>query len=140
MSQTTFAVVSGNLGRDPETRYLPSGNSVTTFSVASNSVWKDKAGVQQKKTTWTPVQVWGKFGEAIAKNAKKGRYVTVHGQLVGREIKRQDNSTYYRLELKAQSVDFGPRAAVPTQTEEELPPMNEQDDAMDLPSDEDIPV
>ena len=74
--------IAGNLGSDPEMRYLPSGQAVTNFSVASNRKWTDKAtGETQKETTWFRVSVWGKQAEAANQYLLKGRQVLIEGRL-----------------------------------------------------------
>lgn len=123
---STFASVSGNLGHDPETRVFANGNSITVFSVATNEFWTDKEGKKQKRTTWTPVQVPGKYGQTVAKYLKKGHYVEVKGTLISRDVKRTDGSKYQRLELRAQKVDFGPRSqAAENPVQDELPTLEE---------------
>lgn len=74
-------VIVGNLGRDPEMRYTPSGTPVTTMNVASNHSYKDANGQQVKETTWFRVSVFGKMAESCAQYLAKGRMVLVEGRL-----------------------------------------------------------
>jgi single-strand DNA-binding protein len=74
-------MIIGNLGRDPEMRYLPDGRPVTQLNVATNNVYKDANGQQVKETTWFRVSVFGKQAEACAQYLQKGRSVLVEGRL-----------------------------------------------------------
>lgn len=71
----------GNLGRDPEMRYLPSGKAVTDISVAANREWTDDNGQKQKETTWYRVSVFGAQAESVNQYKKKGDLVFVQGRL-----------------------------------------------------------
>jgi len=73
--------IIGRLGRDPEMRYLPSGEPVTTFSVATDRAWNDKNGQRQKETTWFRITVFGKQAEIVNQYLSKGRMVLVEGRL-----------------------------------------------------------
>ncbi len=74
-------VIVGNLGGDPEKRYLDSGTAVVNFSVATNRRWTDGKGQPQEETTWFRVTVWGKMAEACDRFLRKGRQVLVEGRL-----------------------------------------------------------
>lgn len=74
-------VIIGNLGGDPEMRYMPDGTAVTNFSVATNRKWKDQEGQLIEEVTWFRVSVWGKQAEACNKYLAKGRQVYVEGRL-----------------------------------------------------------
>ena len=71
----------GRLGKDPEMKYLPSGDPVTTFSMATDRQWNDKSGAKQKETTWMRVSVFGKQGEACNEYLSKGKMALVVGRL-----------------------------------------------------------
>lgn len=73
--------VVGRLGRDPEMRYLPSGDPVTSFSVATDRAWNDKNGQKQKETTWFRISVFGKQAEVANQYLGKGKMVLVEGRL-----------------------------------------------------------
>lgn len=75
-------IIVGNLGGDPEMRYMPNGDPVTNFSLATNRRWTDKDGNQVEEATWFRVSVWGKSAEACNQYLTKGRQVLVEGQLV----------------------------------------------------------
>jgi single-strand DNA-binding protein len=74
-------IIVGNLGRDPEMRYTPSGQAVTSFSVATNRKWTGADGQQQEETVWFRVSVWGKQAEACNQYLSKGRQVLCEGRL-----------------------------------------------------------
>lgn len=107
-------IISGNLGRDPEMRFLNDGTAVTNLSVASNRRWTDPAtGAAQEEVIWFRVSVWGPQAEAANKYLSKGRQVLVEGRLrpdpaTGgpRLYARQDGSVGASFELKADSVQF----------------------------------
>jgi single-strand DNA-binding protein len=74
-------IVVGNLGKDPEMRYTPTGQAVTNFSIATSRQYSDANGQQVKDTTWFRVSVWGKQAEACNQYLKKGSKVLVEGRL-----------------------------------------------------------
>jgi single-strand DNA-binding protein len=75
-------IAIGNVGKDPETRYVPSGAAVTQFSIAVNESWTDKqTGEQKERTEWINVECWGKLAEICEKYLTKGKQVYIEGQL-----------------------------------------------------------
>lgn len=103
------AIIIGNLTRDPEQRSLPSGASVTNFSVATNRVWKDKAGAKQEDTQFHNVVVFGAQADSAAQYLKKGSTVLVEGRMQTRSWDANDGTKKYRTEVVADRVQFGPR-------------------------------
>ncbi len=103
------ALVIGNLTRDPESRSLPSGINVTSFSVATNRVWSDKNGAKQENTDYHNIVVFGKQAENVAKYLKKGSSVLVEGRMQTRSWDAPDGTKKYRTEIIADRVQFGPR-------------------------------
>jgi single-strand DNA-binding protein len=75
-------IIAGNLGRDPEMRYTPSGQAVTNFSVATNRQYTASDGTQVKETIWFRVSTWGKTAETCNQYLRKGSKVLVEGRLV----------------------------------------------------------
>lgn len=73
--------IIGNLGADPEMRYMPDGTAVTNFSVATNRTWNDRDGEKHEETTWWRVSAWGKQAEVCHQYLKKGRQVLVEGRM-----------------------------------------------------------
>jgi len=104
------AIIIGNLTRDPELRSLPSGVQVTTFSVATNRVWKDKDGVKQESADFHNVVVFGRQAETTAQYLKKGSMALVEGRMQTRSWEA-DGVKKYRTEIVADRVQFGPRNA-----------------------------
>lgn len=76
-----LVLVEGNLGRDPEMRYTPSGQAVTQMSVAASRNWKDRDDQWQEETTWFRVTVWGPQAERAAEYLRKGSFVRVQGRI-----------------------------------------------------------
>lgn len=103
------AIIIGNLTRDPEQRSLPSGVAVTSFSVATNRVWKDKNGSKQEDTQYHNVVVFGPQAGYSAQYLKKGSSVLVEGRMQTRSWDAQDGTKKYRTEIVADRVQFGPR-------------------------------
>ena len=103
------ALIIGNLTRDPELRSLPSGIQVTTFSVATNRVWKDKAGARQETADYHNVVVFGRQAETAAQYLKKGASVLVEGRMQTRSWDGTDGKKQYRTEVVADRVQFGAR-------------------------------
>lgn len=103
------AFVYGNLTRDPEMRSLPSGIAVTSFSVATNRVWKDKQGAKQESVEYHNIVVFGRQAETTAQYLKKGSSVLVEGRIQTRSWEK-DGEKKYRTEIVADRVQFGPRS------------------------------
>lgn len=83
MSATMLKVTMiGNLGRDPEMRYTPSGTPVTSFSVAATRTWNNAQGEKQTETTWVKATSWGKQAETCSQYLKKGAKVYIEGRLI----------------------------------------------------------
>jgi len=113
MASVNKVIIVGNLGRDPETRYLPSGEAVTNISVATTETWKDKASGEKKEATeWHRVAFFGKLAEIAGEYLKKGSQVYIEGQL--RTRKYQDKETgkdRYSTEIRADRMQMlGSRA------------------------------
>jgi single-strand DNA-binding protein len=105
------AIIIGNLTRDPELRALPSGIQVTSLSVATNRVWKDKNGAKQEASDFHNVVVFGRQAETSAQYLKKGQQVMIEGRIQTRSW--DDKSTgekKYRTEIVADNVQFGAKA------------------------------
>ncbi len=100
-------ILVGNLGRDPEVRATPSGQSVCNFSLATTERFTDRAGQQRDQTEWHNVVVWGKQADLCGQYLKKGRQVYVEGRLTTRQYEAKDGTgKRYRTEVVAQRVQF----------------------------------
>lgn len=104
------AIIYGNLTRDPELRSLPTGNKVTSFSVATNRTWKGQDGTRQESVDFHNVVVFGRQAETVAQYLKKGSGVFVEGRMQTRSWDSGDGVKKYRTEVIADRVQFGPRA------------------------------
>ena len=98
------AMIIGNLGRDPEMRYTPSGQAVTQFTVAVNRSYKDHDGAWQEETEWFRVVAWAALAERTAEHLRKGSKVYVEGRLQTRQWEGQDGQKRYTTELVANQV------------------------------------
>ena len=92
-------IVIGNLGRDPEMRYTPSGQSVTNFSVASSRRYTTANGEQREETEWFNVSAWGRLAETCNQYLTKGQQVYVEGRLRSRTYQGNDGQTRVSLDI-----------------------------------------
>jgi len=105
------AIVYGNLTRDPELKSLPSGIKVTSFSLATNRTWKDKAGAKQESVDYHNIVLFGKLAELSAQYLKKGSSALIEGRMQTRSWDDASGVKKYRMEIVADSMQFGPRAS-----------------------------
>lgn len=98
--------IVGRLGRDPESRFTPQGQQVTTLSVAVDDGYTDGAGQRQERTTWFRVSVWGKQAEACNQYLAKGRMVLIEGKVSARGYLDKSGQPAASLELRASNVRF----------------------------------
>ncbi len=137
----------GNLTRDPEIKSLPTGMKVTNFSVATNSVWKDKDGSKKESTEYHNIVVFGRQAETVAQYMKKGSNIMVEGRLQTRSWEAEGKKNY-RTEIIADNIQFGSRgssessgssssyggAKKGTETEQKAPDL----DTIEYPDEDDI--
>jgi single-strand DNA-binding protein len=98
------AMLIGNLTRDPETRTTPSGQTVTTFGMATNLVWTDASGEKQKRAEYHNIVAWRKLGDICARYLKKGNKIYIEGRLQTREWEGQDGVKKQRTEIIAENM------------------------------------
>jgi len=98
--------IIGHLGRDPEMRYTPEGNSVTSFSVASSRKYKTSSGEQREETEWFNVSAWGKLAEICNQYLTKGKQVYVEGRLKTRTYETQAGETRFSIDVTCQEIQF----------------------------------
>jgi single-strand DNA-binding protein len=115
-------MIIGNLGRDPEMRYTPSGQAVTQFTVAVNRNYKDQQGERQEETEWFRVVAWGQQAEFAAEYLRKGGKVYVEGRLQTRQWEGQDGQKRYTTELVANTIQNLERRPRDESTEPPAPP------------------
>jgi single-strand DNA-binding protein len=100
-------IIVGNLGQDPETRYMPSGSAVTNFTVATNESWKDKqTGEQKDRTEWHRVAMFNRLAEIAAEYLRKGSQVYIEGKLRTRKWQGQDGNDRYTTEIIADEMQM----------------------------------
>jgi len=103
------AIIIGNLTRDPELRSLPSGVPVSTLSIATNRVWKDKDGNKQESTDYHNIVVFGRQAETASQYLKKGSSALVEGRIQTRSWEGNDGQKKYMTEIVADRIQFGPK-------------------------------
>jgi single-strand DNA-binding protein len=101
------AILIGNLTRDPEKKALPNGTVVTSLSLATNRVWKDRDGAKQESTDYHNVVIFGRPAETAAQYLKKGQSAYVEGRIQTRSWDDKEGKKQYRTEIVADSVQFG---------------------------------
>jgi single-strand DNA-binding protein len=99
MASINKVILIGNLGADPETRYLPSGDAVTNVRLATTDTWKDKSGEKQEHTEWHRVAFFGKLAEIAGEYLKKGSPVYVEGRIRTRKWQDKDGQDRYSTEI-----------------------------------------
>jgi len=103
-------MVIGNIGRDPEMRFTPSGKSVTTFSLASSRSWTDPQGQRREETEWFNIITWGNLAEICNQKLFKSQQVYVEGRLQTRNWEDENGQRHFRTEVVAnEMIILGPR-------------------------------
>ncbi len=97
-------MVIGNVGRDPEMRYIPSGKPVTSFSVATSRSWTNAEGERREETEWFNVVAWGNLAEICKQHLCKGQQVYVEGRLQTRSWEDREGRKRFRTELVANEM------------------------------------
>ena len=100
-------ILVGNLGKDPETRYMPNGKAVTNFSIATSESWKDKqTGEQREQTEWHNIVMYDRLAEVAAEYLKKGSQVYVEGKLRTRKWQDKEGRDRYTTEIQANEMQM----------------------------------
>lgn len=100
-------IIVGNIGQDPEVKYMPSGGAVTNVSIATSETWKDKnTGQPQERTEWHRVVFFNRLGEIAGEYLKKGSKVYVEGSLRTRKWQAQDGTDRYTTEIVASEMQM----------------------------------
>jgi single-strand DNA-binding protein len=119
-------MIIGNLGRDPEMRYTPSGRPVTSFNVATTRNWTSYDGERHEETEWFNVVAWGPLAEICNSHLSKGQQVYVEGRLQTRGWEDTTGKRHYRTELVAQEmIILGDRTTLRHVNPEDYPNMDE---------------
>jgi single-strand DNA-binding protein len=106
MASVNKVILVGNLGRDPEVRYMPNGEAVCNFSIATTDSWKDKSGAKQEKTEWHNIVIYRKLAEIAGEYLKKGRPVYIEGRLQTRKWQTKEGQDRYTTEIIADSMQM----------------------------------
>lgn len=104
MASVNKAILIGNLGKDPETRYMSNGDAVTNITVATTDTWKDKNGEKQEKTEWHRVTFYRKLAEIADEYLKKGQSVYIEGRLETRKWDDKNGIERYTTEIIANEM------------------------------------
>lgn len=143
MASVNKAILVGNLGGDPEIRFLPSGQPVANFNIATSERWTGKDGNPGERTEWHRIVVFGKQAENCKEYLKKGRQVYIEGRLQTREWNDKEGKKRNTTEIIAQVVQFlGTGMGGGRAREAEPPPVVSEEEAKPSPlgnSDDDIP-
>ena len=106
MASVNKVILIGNLGADPETRYLPSGDAVTNIRIATTDTWKDKNGEKQEHTEWHRIAFFGKLAEIAGEYLKKGSPVYVEGRIRTRKWQDKEGQDRYSTEIVADRMQL----------------------------------
>lgn len=99
-------ILLGNLGKDAELSYLPSGQAVSKFSLATNRKWKDKNGEWQEETEWHNIVLWGKPAESYSQYLTKGQKIYIEGRIKSRTWEGKDGNKHYATDIIADQIVF----------------------------------
>jgi single-strand DNA-binding protein len=106
MASVNKVILIGNLGADPEIRYLPSGDAVANLRVATTEVWKDKNGEKQERTEWHRVAFFGRQAEICGQYLRKGSSVYIEGSLQTRKWQNKEGQDQYTTEIRGDRMQM----------------------------------
>ena len=106
MGSFNRVILIGNLGRDPEVRYLPSGDAVATLNLATTEKWKDKSGEAQEQTEWHRISFFGRQAEICGEYLRKGSSIYVEGRLQTRKWTDKEGVERYTTEIKGDRMQM----------------------------------
>jgi single-strand DNA-binding protein len=106
MASVNKVIIVGNVGKDPEARFMPNGDAVANFSVATTDTWKDKSGVKQSKTEWHNIVAYRKIAEIIKEYVKQGNPIYIEGRLQTRKWQAKDGTDRYSTEIIADQMQM----------------------------------
>ena len=107
MASVNKVILVGNLGKDPETRYMPNGDAVCNITIATTDSWKDKAtGEKKEATEWHRIVLYRKLGEIAGQYLKKGSQVYIEGKLATRKWQDKDGNDRYTTEIVATEMQM----------------------------------
>ena len=106
MASVNKVILIGNLGRDPEVRYMPSGDAVANFSIATTEKWKDKNGEMQEQTEWHRIAFFGRQAEICGEYLRKGSQVYIEGRLQTRKWTDKDGNERTTTEIRGDRMQM----------------------------------
>ena len=135
MANLNRVLLIGNLTRDPELRYIPSGSAVATFTVAVNRVYKTQSGEKKEEVSFIRTVVWGRRAEVCGEYLSKGSPVFVEGRLQSRDWQTQDGQKRNTVEVIADNIQFvrmGPKQGASGQDKQAPAPAPEDIETINL--------
>ena len=118
----------GRLTRDPESKALPSGQSLASFSIATNRYYNDKSGQRQEQTDFHNIVLFGKLAETASQYLKKGSLALIEGRIQTRSWQDQAGVKKYRTEIVGEKIQLGPRS-----TEKDFQPKQDSEEKENIP-------
>ena len=106
MASINKVILIGNIGKDPEVRYMPSGDAMVNLTLATTDTWKDKSGEKQERTEWHRVAIFGKLAEIAGEYLKKGSQVYFEGSLKTRKWTNKEGQDQYTTEIIADKMQM----------------------------------
>jgi len=104
MASVNKVILVGNLGKDPELKFMPNGEAVANITLATSEVWKDKSGVKQEKTEWHRVTFFRRLAEIVGEHLKKGSSIYLEGRLETRKWTDKEGVERYTTEIIANEM------------------------------------
>ena len=135
MASVNKIILVGNLGKDPEVRYLPDGGQITNISVATTESWKDKSGAKQEKVEWHRVSFFGKLAEIAGEYLAKGSQVYIEGRIQTRKWQDKDGQDKYTTEIVADRMQMLGGKRESTAPREQVPATAQSGAFGDFPDD-----
>lgn len=137
-------ILIGRLGKDPETRFMPNGEAVCNFSVATSESWKDQSGQRQERIEWHNITMYRRLAEIAGQYLKKGSQVYLEGKIQSRKYQGKDGieRTAYDIIANEMKMLGGGNSEQPTQSEAPTPPRRQAPAAPAAPAedtDDDVP-
>lgn len=147
MASINKVILIGNLGRDPEVRYTPSGTAVANFSIATTENWTNKDGEKESHTEWHRIVAWGRLGEICGEYLSKGKQVYIEGRIRTNEWEDQEGNKRQTKEIVATTMQMLGSRAQAEPSSDESPSLSkasrsndpEPDTASSEPTEDDIP-
>jgi single-strand DNA-binding protein len=139
MASLNKALLIGNLGKDPELRYTPSGKAVAIFSIATTNQWKDKDGQKQERTDWHNIVVWGRQAEIAKDYLRKGKQIYLEGRIQTRNYDDKDGNKRWITEIVADRFLMLGRKGDSGAADEFPPPPAESSAPAAAGNDDDLP-